>query len=1086
MECGACHAPLLEGAKFCTGCGAPVPILCAACGSSNPRTARFCAQCGTDLTTAFSVPAIVERRHISVLFCDLVGSTALSSRLDPEDLRILIRGFQQRVAEVMSRFGGFVARYLGDGVLVYFGWPRASEADAEQALRAALAAAKAVVTAPIADEILNVRIGIATGLVVVGDVIDAGEGPEQTAVGETPNRAARLQTLAEAGGIVIDAATRRLVGELFDVRLIGRVTLKGLPEPIEAFELRDEHVGESRFEALRATCLTPLIGRHEELDLLLRRWHQTCEGQGRVVLIAGEAGIGKSRLLAELEKQLSGQAFREMRLFCLPHTLNAPLYPVIRYIGQDAGFKRDNSPTERAKKLRARLEAADASSDDIALITALLRLPGDGLPSHNLSPQRRKELTFAALLRRVERICAMRPALILLEDMHWADPSTRELLDDLIRRVAELRILLVMTFRPEFTSPWTGHAGVTSLTLSRLERHESVMLARQLTTRLDLPGRLFDQIIMQSDGVPLFIEELTKTVLECSYQSSLETFQTPVPPTLQASLIARLDRMPGARQIAQIGSVFGREFRRLLLGKVTHLPASTIDEGLDQLVAAGLLFRRGEGIEATYTFKHALVQEAAYESLLRVRRASLHAAIGTVLESVSDLAATRPGLLGYHFALAGDAERGSFYLLRAGELLVTNSAMSEAETRIREGLALATDIMSPVERARREAELTLTLGNVRLAVQGIGSPAHRATFAHAAELCRTLDRKDAGAARLLARALFGQWSCELQAGDLEQSLQAGLELYDAGRTSPDPELRAAAGGHAVSYMFLGRLDEAIAVFADAIADSEIRTYRPAQKDFGFDTSCHLYAQYARSLALTGMLDQSRTHLQFALDRAHSLQHLPTMALTMMIACTTSWIARDIEALRCWSGELVRMASEQGYVLWHARGLSYAGWLRAAEGEPEEGLAMLDRALLQFEEMEVALSGPHTRAMRADVHSRMRRVDLADAELDQALAICARTRETWPEAELHRRKGDLRRADPNAAEAHFRRAMSVAQTQGAKLFELRSVANLARLWRESGLEEPIADLLAPVYGRFSEGFEASDLVEARALLRLASG
>ena len=1080
MECATCKAALLEGAKFCSACGAPAPSLCPACRTLNPPTAKFCAECGTNLASQSPLLADAERRQISVLFCDLVNSTALSSRLDPEDLFRLTNAYQHLVAAAMVRFGGFVAQYVGDGVKVYFGWPRATELDAEQALRAALAATKAVAETTIEGETLSVRIGIATGLVVVGRMVDA-EDHEPTATGETPNRAARLQSLAEAGGIVIDATTRRLVGELFNVRSMGKVTLKGLPEPVEAFEVHEECVGESRFEALRTARLSPLIGRLEELDLLLHRWRQAHGGQGRVVLIAGEAGIGKSRLLAELEQRLDGEAFRRMRMFCSPHTSHTPLNPVIRYIGQDAGFTQDNSAVERARKLRARLEAADTTSEDIALITALLHLPDDGVPFLNLSPQRRKERTFAALLRRVERISAARPVLVLLEDMHWADPTTCDLMDELIRSIGQLRILLVMTFRPEFVSPWTGHAGVTSLTLGRLERQESAALARGLAPTPTLPEKLLNRIVMQSEGVPLFVEELTNAVLECAPQTTPTALQVTVPPTLQASLTARLDRMPAARQVAQIGSVFGREFRRSLLAKIANLQASTLDEGLGQLVAAGLLFPRSEGDEAAYTFKHALVQEAAYDSLLRVRRAALHAAVGTLLENHADMAATRPGLLGHHFAQAGDAERASLYFLRAGELSVANSAMNEAEAHIRRGLDLAADISIPGQRNRREAELTLTLGNVRAAVQGTGSPMHRATFTRAAELCRNLDpTSDTAATRLLARALFGQWSSELQAGDLAQALRTGEELYAIGRRSSEPELRAAASGHAVCYMFLGCLEDANSVFSAAIGEEEIRTHSSTVTNFGFDPTCHLYAQYARSLALTGFPEQARTHLQFALSRAHTMQHLPTIALTMMIACTTSWSLGNQDALRQWSGELVRVAAEQGYGLWHARGLSYLGWLRSAEGQHVEGLAMLDQALLYFETMQVTLSGPHTRAMRSDVHARMQRPDLADADLDQALAICAQTGEVWPEAELHRRKGELRRADPTAAEAHLRRAVGVARAQGARLFELRSAVSLARLGCEQQMEPPI-ELLRPIYDRFTEGFDSADLAEARRVL-----
>ena len=1092
MKCAACQAGILDGAKFCSACGAPVATRCAVCGTPNPPGANFCSECGASLGTGRpspapapqpAVPIVVsaERRQLSVLFCDLEGSTELSSRLDPEDLGILTRDYQRLVATAMTRFGGFVARYLGDGVLVYFGWPRATEADPEQALRAALSAAQAVSAAPIRGETLRVRIGVATGLVVVGDTVEGGEAQEQTAIGETPNRAARLQTLATPGGIVIDAATRRQVAGLFDLHALGSVTLKGLPEPIEVFEVLGEHPEESRFEALHATELAPLIGRQEELDLLLRRWHQAREGQGRVVLIAGEPGIGKSRLLAELNARLSSESFRRIRLICSPHATHTPLHPVMRQIEFDARFTRDSPPTERAQKLRARLEAVDTSAEDIALFTSLLRLPNENLPPLNLSPQRRKERTFVALLRRVESMSAARPLLIVVEDMHWADPSTRELIDHLIRRLTGLRVLLIITYRPEYSAPWAGHAGVTSLMLSRLEHKEAAMLAEQFATHLVLPQAVIDQIIVQSDGVPLFIEELTQAIVEAEPHATSPLSQVSVPATLQASLLARLDRMPTARHVAQIGSVFGREFPRALFGAVADMPAETIDEGLDRLVAAGLLFRRGEGAEADYVFKHALVQDAAYDSLLRTRRAALHAAIGAVMESDPETQAMRPALLGHHFAQAGNANQASRYFLRAGEQSVAASAMTEAEAHLTRGLTLAADIASPTERNLRKAELTLTLGNVRMAVQGVGSPGHRATFAEAAELCRALSSQDAISERLLARTLFGQWTYELQVGNLAKALETGRHLYAAARNSLDPGLRAAAAGHAIGYTFMGRLEEAIAAFAPAIADTGIRANRVPAREFGFDPTCHLYAQYARSLVLRGYAEQAQARLQFALDRAAALQHLPTVSVTLMIACTTAWSMRDRAALNRHSQTLVRIASEQGYGFWHARGLSYAGWVKAAEGAHDDGLAMIDEAIRRFDAMQIELSGPHTRAMRADVHAWMERADLAEADIDEALAICTHTGEIWPVAELHRRKGELRRADPANAEACFRQAVTVAKEQGAKLFELRASVSLAHLWHEQGRHPEAHGLLAPIYGWFSEGFNTPDLLDAQALL-----
>ncbi len=541
-----------------------------------------------------------ERRYISVMFCDLVEFTRLSSRLDPEDLSAVIRGYQACVARTIDRFGGFIARYVGDGVLIYFGWPVAREDDAERAVRAALAVISEI-THTLIGEKLRVRIGIATGLVVIGEQIGAGEARQQTAIGETPNLAARLQALAGDNGVVIDTTTRNQVGGLFDCANLGSLNLKGIPGPVQVWQVLKEVVVNSRFEALHRAALTPLVGRDEELELLLRRWAQAKSGVGRVVMIAGESGIGKSRLVAEFEERLKGENHARLRYFGAPDRADSPLYPVIRQLMFAAEFDRQDSERMKWQKLRALL-GPDATPQDLSLLGDLLGLASDMPASTEISSRTQRERTFAALLRLMERMCRDQPLLIVVEDIHSADPTTRDLVDLAISRLTELPILLVMTFRPDIQLPWIGHAGVTLVTLNRLDRKDSARLAGLLAN--ELPPVLLNRIAMQADGVPLFVEELAKDWSERAKDpdSALQTIG--VPTTLHGSLLARLDRLTEAKQAAQIGAVIGREFSYELIAAIAGLPEPVLVAGLEQLVSAGLTHCRGEPPAAMYRFTH--------------------------------------------------------------------------------------------------------------------------------------------------------------------------------------------------------------------------------------------------------------------------------------------------------------------------------------------------------------------------------------------------------------------------------------------------------------------------------------------------
>ena len=792
MECPSCRAQVPEDKRFCIECGAPLPLSCGSCGSPNPPSAKFCGDCGAKLSgnVAPAAPLAVsreaplthltpsaERRQLTIMFCDLVGSTALSVRLDPEDLRDVIGAYHRRVTEVVGRYDGFVAKYMGDGVLVYFGYPRAQEDDAERAVRAGLELVTAVraLKSPVNAE-LQSRIGIATGVVVVGDVIGEGAAQEHGVVGETPNLAARLQSVAEPDSVVIAASTRRLTGGLFDYEDLGTVAAKGFAEPVRAWRVRDESALASRFEALRSGE-APLVGREEEIELLLRRWQRAKSGEGQMVAISGEPGIGKSRLTTALQDQIAHEPHTRLQYFCSPHHQDSAFHPIVARLECAAGFGRNDTLEAKLNKLEALLARTMAPPEDLALLAELLALTSAGrYPPLDLTPQRQKERTFEALLRQLDGLARRYPVLMIFEDAHWSDPTSREWLDRVAERVRDLPILLITTFRPEFQPPWTGHAHATMLTLNRLDRRQGAALAQWIAGEKELPSNVLTDIVERTDGVPLFVEELTKAVLDASAgrasgsPATAAVFSsTPaIPATLHASLMARLDRLaPRAKEVAQIAAAIGREFTYEVLADISPLPENALHEALDQLAASGLIFQRGTPPEASYIFKHALVQDAAYSTLLRRRRQDWHARIAAALEArLPDITAARPELLAYHLTEAGRPAQAVGFWIAAGNRALGRAAHREAAVFFERALVAlgaqeeTPEVLTALIDLRRQLHQTLyPLGRLQDA---------RANLAEAERVAERL-----GDTVRLSRVLSSQIYLLAATGDLGGAVAAG-------------------------------------------------------------------------------------------------------------------------------------------------------------------------------------------------------------------------------------------------------------------------------------------------------------------------
>jgi class 3 adenylate cyclase/tetratricopeptide (TPR) repeat protein len=666
-----------------------------------------------------------ERRQVTVMFSDLVGSTALSTHMDPEDLREVISAYQKCVAETVRLFGGFVAKYMGDGVLVYFGYPQAHEDDAERAVRAGLELIAAV-GALKSNAPLQTRVGIATGLVVVGDLIGSGAAQEQAVVGETPNLAARLQGVAEPNTVVIAEGTRKLLGSLFELEDLGAKELKGIAGPVRAWAALRASSAEGRFEALHASGLTALVGREEELELLQWRWAKAKTGEGQVVLLSGEAGIGKSRLTAALLEHLAAEPHTRLRYFCSPQHTDSAFYPIIGQMERAARLAHDDTPQAKLDRLDAMLAQTSTSKQDAALFAEMLSLPNDGrYPALDLAPEERRHRTLEALTAQLAGLGGQRPVLMIVEDTHWIDPTSLEVFGRTVDQIKTLPVLLIVTFRPDFNAPWVGRSHVMSLTLNRLGEREAAAIIARLVGNKELPAGMLAEIVERTDGIPLFVEEMTKALLEAEGEgearrtaAAVPSPALAVPASLHASLMARLDRLGPAKEVAQIGAAIGREFSHTLLAALVRKPDAELGSALDRLIAAGLLFRQGVPPHATYLFKHALVQDAAYGTLLREPRRALHARISETLESqFAEVAENQPELLARHCTEAGLIEKAAALWGKAGQRALARAALREGTEQLKRALdQIATLPATPALR-REEIKLEVAFANA-LALTG--------------------------------------------------------------------------------------------------------------------------------------------------------------------------------------------------------------------------------------------------------------------------------------------------------------------------------------------------------------------------------
>ena len=1037
-----------------------------------------------------------ERRQVTVMFSDLVGSTALSGRMDPEDLRELITAYQTCVAETVRRHGGFVAKYLGDGVLVYFGYPQAHEDDAEQAVRAGLETIAAVTALKMLVP-LQTRVGIATGMVVVGDLIGSGQAQERGIVGETPNLAARLQGVAEPNMVVIAEGTRKLLGNLFDLEDLGQKELKGIAGPTRAFAALRAGSAESRFEALHAGGLTALVGREEETELLLRCWSKAKGGEGQVVLLSGEAGIGKSRLTAALLERLAGEPHTRLRYFCSPQHTDSAFYPIIGQMERAAGLSRDDTAAVRLDKLDALLAQSSASPQDAALFAELLSLPNDGrYPALNLAPEQRRQKTLEAFGSQLEVLSRVRPVLMIFEDAHWTDPTSLEAFGRTVDRIRPLRVLLLATFRPEFVPPWIGRPHVTSLTINRMAERDVDAIIDGVAGNKPIPESVRKDIIERTDGIPLFVEEMTKAVLEAESEGSAKHLAASVPSpahavpaSLHASLMARLDRLGSAKDVAQIGAAIGREFSHALLAAVAGKPGADLGSALDRLIAAGLLFRQGVPPQATYLFKHALVQDAAYGTLLREARRGLHARIAEVLEGqFTEIAKNQPELLARHCTEAGLTEKAAGLWGKAGQRSLERSALVEAVEQLTRAIGLIAALAPTPALRREEIKLQVALITPLLHVKGYAAPETKA----AAERANLLIEQAKALGEpledplLLFSVLYGVWVANYIAfnGDAMRELAAQFLVLAEKQGSVVP-LVVAHRMMAVSLLCTGDIVQARVHSDQAAALHNPAEHRPVATRFGQDPGVSILAYRSLGSWLLGYPAASLADVESAIKAAREIGQAATLMFVLTHTALTHLVSRNYAAAKGEAEELAAVAGDKGAFFWKAIGTMAQGWVFALTGKASDAADLLTSGLGAFRSTGSTLWMPLHMSCLAIAHRDLDRFDEAWRCIGEATTAIETTGERWYEAEVLRVAGEIAMMSPERdtakAEMFFDRALAVARQQQARSWELRAAMSMAKLWRDQGQRDKARDLLAPVYGWFTEGFDTLDLKDAKALL-----
>jgi class 3 adenylate cyclase/predicted ATPase len=1039
------------------------------------------------------VPGQGEHRQITAVFCDIVGSTRLAGELGAEEMHAVVQRFRVLCADAVARFDGVVSRYMGDGVLIYFGYPAAHEDDAERAVRAGLDIQRCLAEARSADGYpVHARIGIATGSVVVSELASGELDPERTVLGNALNLAARVQDCAGADGVAIGPLTRRLLGELFLVEDLGEQPLKGFDEPVAIHRIIGEADRLGRFQAQRAAGgLGHFVGRGWELDLLHDRWDHARAGDGQVVLVSGEAGIGKSRLIEQLSLRVRANGGNRILLSCTPYHGNTPFQPVVAQLTHEGGLEASMPAAERLARLRGVLGPLHGQDPTaLTLCARLLSVPTEGLLAPlGLTAQQQRRRTQEVLIEVLAERARACPVLLVCEDAHWIDPSTNELIERVAARCPGLQLLLVITARPEYRVGWADLPHVASLMLSRLDQRHAVEIAEGAAGGKSLPGVLIEEILKRTDGVPLFVEELTKNLVESGvlvehpdrFELAGALPSLTVPSTLRDSLTARLDRLGDAKAVAQAGAVIGRSFGCELLAEVAGVDRGQLAEAMARLVGAGLIVAQGDPPDAIYTFKHALVQDTAYRSMLTARRKALHGRIAEVIESrFPETREQEPEVLARHWLAAGDTARALDYLESAGMRGLARSSYVEGIASLRQALELLERMDPSPERLGRELRLQTALGGALIATRGFAAGETGAAYARAAELCGLI-----GETTSLYPVRYGVFVFHLVRGELARARELAREFVKSAEAHEDP------AHHLAAHRTLGSCLTFMGEWRDA------RQHLDRALDL-YDRGRHAglavtYAQDPRISALAlkswlvlqqGRFDDALALSDAAVSEAQAFEHLHTLAYALGIGgIMVPQFCRDLHGTREAARALSELCRRQPVPLWGSLAFCLEGWCIGMNGDIEAGIRQLTQGYNDFVATGARLFRPYYNTLIADLHLAggdpkpgLERLELAQQQMQDH-------HEGWFAAELDCRHADALRTagDTVAAEARYHRGLTHARAQHGLLSELRLSVGLATLLRDRGDIDAARGLLEPLTGRFEQGFERPDLVGARRLL-----